>query len=174
MNYEPINNACWSSVEVRTETMLPLVAAFKNWREWDQQRIKQAVEQIAILTIKRIIAEIDYLPEKTRNLCRNVFDTTTALKAAQAAADIGVIEECARMKLGEAGAIREGKWAAYDAAWEASWSAAESAWGVKRVEEATSSAAKAAASAARVALAEKASPDNILRAACQLWIEAVR
>jgi membrane protein involved in colicin uptake len=172
MNYEPINNACWSSEEVKTETMLPLVAAFKDWRRWDQQRIKQTVEQIAILTVKRIIAEIDYLPEKTRNQCRNVFDTTTALEAAQAASDRGVIENCARMKRGEAGAIREAKWAAYDATWEASWSAAEAAWGVKRVEEATSSAAKAAANAARVAMAEKASPDNILRAACQLWIEA--
>ena len=113
MNYEPISDACWSSVEVRTEAMLPLIVAFKDWREWDQSHVKWTVEQIAIQTVKRIIAEMDYLPEKTRNQCRNVFNTTTALEAAQTAWDIGVIEDCARMKLGEAGAIWEAKWATY-------------------------------------------------------------
>ena len=152
--------------------MLPLIVVFKDWREWDQSRVKWTVEQIAILTVKRIIAEMDWLPEKTRNQCRNVFNTTTALEAAQAGWDRGVIEDCARMKLGEPSAIRVAKSAAYDAAGEASWSAAEAAWGAQRVGEATSSAAKAAANAARAAMAEKASPDNILRAACQLWIEA--
>jgi hypothetical protein len=172
MNYEPISGACWSSVEVKTEAIIPLIAAFKNWREWDQSHVKWTVEQIAILTVKRIIAEMDWLPEKTRNECRNVFNTTTALEAAQAAWDRSAIEDCARMKLGEAGAIREAKWAACDATQEASWSAAEAAWGAKRVEEATSSAAKAAASAARAAMSEKANSDNVLRAACQLWIES--
>jgi hypothetical protein len=172
MNYDPINDACWSSVEVRTEAMLPLIVAFKGWREWDQSHIKWTVEQIAIQTVKRIIAEMDFLPETARIQYRNVFNTTTALEAAQAAWDINVIEDCARMKLGEAGAIREAKWATYEAAQDASWAAAEAGWGAKRAEAVTWSAAKAAANAARAAMAQKANPDNILRAACQLWIEA--
>lgn len=172
MIYSPLSDACWSSTEVRTEAMLPLIAAFKDWREWDQSRVKWMVEQIAILTVKRIIAEMDYLPEKTRKKCRDVFNTKTALEAAQAACDLGVIEDCARMKPGEAGAIREAKWATYEATDSASWAAAEAGWGAKRAEVATSSAATAAANAARAAMAEKANPDNVLRAACQLWIEA--
>jgi hypothetical protein len=174
MNYEPINDACWSSVEVRNEAMSPLVAVLKDWQDWDQSHIKRTVEQIAIQTVKQIIAEMNYLPEKTRNQCRNVFNTTTALEAAQAAWNIEVIEDCARMKLGEASAIREAKWATYEAARDASWAAAEAGGGAKKAIEATSSAATAAASAARAAMAEKTSPDNILRIVCQLWIEAAR
>jgi hypothetical protein len=152
--------------------MLPLIAAFKDWREWDQSHIKGTVEHIAIQTVKLIIAEMDYLPGNTRNLCRNAFNTKTALETAQAAWDMDVIEDCARMKIGEAAAIREVKWATYEATREASWAAAEAGWGAKRVGEATSSAARAAACAAKAAMAEKANPDNVLRVACQLWIEA--
>ena len=171
MDYSPLNDACWSSVKVKTEAMLPLIVAFSGWQEWNQSHVKWTVEQIAILTVKRIIAEMDYLPEKIRIQCRNVFNKTTALAAAQAAWDIGAIEDCARMKLGEAGAIREAKWATYEAAKEASWAAAEAGWGAKRAKAATWLAARATANAAQAAMAEKANPDNVLRAACQLWVE---
>jgi hypothetical protein len=152
--------------------MLPLVAAFKDWRQWNQSHVKRTVEQIAIQTVKLIIAEMDYLPEEARNECRKVFNTTTALEAAQAACDIGVIEDCGRSKLGEAGAIREAKWATYEATKIASWAASEAGWGAKRVEAATWSAARAAAYAAKAAMAEKANPDHVLSTACQLWIKA--
>lgn len=170
--YGPLEGACWSSIEVKTEAMLSLIAAFKDWREWDQAHVKWTVEQIVILTVKRIIAEMDYLPETTRNLCRNVFNTATALEAAQATVDMGGIEECARMKVGETAMIREAKWATYEAAKNARWAAADAGWGAIRAEAATSGAAQAAAAAAQAAVAEKAHPDNILRVACQLWIEA--
>ena len=172
MNYSPLNDACWSSAEAKSEAMLPLIAAFKDWREWDQSHVKRTVEQIAIQTVKQIIAEMDYLPEPTRNQCRKVFNTTTALEAAQVAWDMGVIEDCARMTQGEAGAIREAKWATFEATKQASWAAAEAGWGAKRVEAATWSAAKVAAHAANAAMAEKANPDDVLRAACQLWVKA--
>jgi hypothetical protein len=172
MNYSPLNDACWSSAEVKTETMLPLITAFKHWREWEQSHVKRTVEQIAIKTVKLIIAELDYLPEQARNQCRKVYNTATALEAAQAAWDIEAIDNIAQMKFGESGAIREAKWPTLDATKEASWAAAEAGWGAKRAEAATSSAARAAAYAAKAAMAEKTTPDNVLRAACQLWIEA--
>ncbi len=171
-----LDQAAWGKIrEAKIATVAMFLEAEKqatHWQEWDQSHVKRTVEQIAILTIKRIIAEMDCLPEETRNQCRNVFNTETALEAAQAAYDLNVIEDCARMKPGEAGAMREAKWATYEAAKNASWAAAEAGWGAKRAEAATSSAATAAANAARAAMAEKANPDNILRAACQLWIEA--
>lgn len=156
---------------MKAHAMLPLVAAFKDWRQWNQSHVKRTVEQIAIQTVKLVIAEMDYLPEETRNQCRKVFNTTTALEAAQAAWDIGVIEDCARSKLGEASAIREAKWATYEATKIASWAAAEAGAGAKGV-GATWSAATAAAYAAKAAMAERANPDLVLATACQLWIEA--
>jgi len=172
MNFSPLNDACWSSIEVKTEAMLPLIAAYKDWREWDQSHVKETVEQIAIQTVRLILAELDYLPERTRTQCRNVFNTLTALEAAQAACDIGLIEDCARVKLGEADAIREAKWATYQATKEASWATAEAGWGAKGVERVTCLAASAAANAAKAATAEKTNPDKVLRAAVQLWIKA--
>src|ERR1035441_2211880 len=132
MDYSPLNDACWSSAEVKAQAMLPLIAAFKDWRQWNQSHLKRTVEQIVIHTVKLVIAEMDYLPEQTRSKCRKVFNTTTALEAAQAAWAIGVIEDCARSKLGEAGAIREAKWATYEATKIASWAASEAGWGGKR------------------------------------------
>jgi hypothetical protein len=142
--------------------MLPLIAALKDWKEWDQSHVIWTVEQIAIQTVKQIIAEMECLPENTRSQCRTVINTKTALEAAHAASDSA--SAVAEKKLSGLHAMR--------AASEASWAAAEAAWGTKRVGETTFSAAKAAAHAAQAAVAEKTSPDNILRAACQLWIKA--
>lgn len=171
MDYSPLNDACWSRIDAKAHAILPLIAAFKDWRQWNQSHVKRTVEQIVIHTVKLVIAEMDYLPEQTRSQCRKVFNTTTALEAAQAAWDIGVIEDCARSKLGEACAIREAKWATYEATKVASWAAAEAGAGAKGV-GATWSAATAAAYAAKAAMAQKANADIVLCAACQLWIEA--
>jgi hypothetical protein len=158
LDYSPLYDACWSNTEVRAEAMPPLATAFKDRQEWDQSHVTWTVEQIAIQTVRRIIAKMEYLPERTRMQCRNAFNTTTALGAAQAACDLGAIEDCARMKMGEPGAIREANWATYNAAKQASWAAAEAGWGPKRAGEVTRTAARAAACAARAAMADKANP----------------
>jgi hypothetical protein len=167
MNFSPLNDACWSSQESRTEALLPLVAAFKDWREWGQSHVKWTVEQITILTIKRIIAEMGCLPERARNQCRHVFNTTTALEAALAAQDSSLWELAPGIE-----GNREAKNAAYMATRRASEAAVFAGAGAKYFGNVTSDAADAAAYAAKAAMAEKANPDSVLRAACQLWIEA--
>jgi hypothetical protein len=173
MDYSPLYDACWSSPGVKSKAMLPLTAALKHWRTWDQPRIKRAVEQIAIHTVRQIIAEMDYLPDESRTKCRQAFDTKTALEAAQAACDLPAILECTVRKRGQHGPTGQAPCTATSqAAMEASWAAAEAGWGAKRAGEATGSAARAAVFAAEAALGAGRNPDHVLCTACTLWIEA--
>ncbi len=99
-----------------------------------------------------------FLPEKIQNQCRNAADLRAALEAAQEAGGITPIAESGHYSVAGLRAVER-----------ASWSAAEAAWGAKR---ATQQAAREAAWAAEAAAQDKANPDDVLRAACQLWIQA--
>jgi hypothetical protein len=165
--YGAIMDACWTSNTARQEAILPLIAAYRDCAAWPQDRLKKTVQTIAMLTVNRIIAEINY-PEELRNECRNATDLTAALKAAQEVASVPFLSESQRAFAGNYRAYL----AAQNAADRAGWSAAEAAWGTKRATQVAHEAASAAAHAADASALSNRNPDDVLRTACQLWLDA--
>ena len=88
--YAPIKDACWTSREASEAAMLPLITAYNDWSEWDDERLKNAAQIIATSTINRIIAEMNYLPEEIRHRCRTATDLTSALEAVQEGAQVTI------------------------------------------------------------------------------------
>jgi hypothetical protein len=161
--WRPLEDAKWSCNRAREEAMLPFRSIYNDLSTWPQQRLKGAVETIAILTIRRIFAEMKPLPEKIRNQCRNVSDVTAALEAAQEASAVSL-----------SGEIGQGKWELREAASQASSAAAEAGWGAIRAAWTLLELASTAAKAAVAAKILGASSDDVLRKACQIWIEAAK
>ncbi|SRR5439155_10980345 len=161
--WRSLEDAAWSSHAVREHSMLPLRIAYNDLSTWHPQRLKNAVETIAILTVRRIFAEMKPLPEKIRNQCRNV---TTQRQALEAASEI---ELSARES-------KEAHWRTRDtiarAADQMSWAAAEAGWGAIRAAWALAELASAGAKAADAASKWGADLDDVLRKVCQIWIEA--
>lgn len=161
--WRPLEDAKWSNSRNREEAMMPLRAVYNDLSTWPRQRLKSAVETISILTISRIFGEINSLPEEIRNQCRKATDTMAALAAVQEATTASL-----------RGEIGQGKWDLHEAASQASFAVADSGWGGIG---AAWSLLELAGTAAKVALfLEKtgASPDDVLRKVCQIWVEAAK
>jgi hypothetical protein len=161
--WRPLEDATWSSSQARENAMLPFRAIYNDLSTWPQRRLKCAVETIAILTVSRIFAEIKPLPEEIRDKCRKVTDTMAALEAAQEVSTVSL-----------SGGIGQGKWELREAASQASFAAAEAGWGAIRAAWTLLELARTAAKAAVAAKILGASSDDVLRKACQIWIEAAK
>ena len=62
----PLNDARWSSSEVRTQALLPLIAALSDWAQWSSTRQQQWAKIVSINTVKRVISELPYFPDNIR------------------------------------------------------------------------------------------------------------
>jgi hypothetical protein len=144
----PINDAMWSSNTVRTQAMLPMLAAISLWKDWTDHERQQFVSAVTIRTVREVIAMLSVLPEDIRQQCKAVKTLQDAWAAAEAAEAAG---EAAR-------AAAEAAWAAGTAAWEAAGTAAGTAAG-------------AAAGAAAEAAGEAEMADDMLAHVCIMWTE---
>jgi hypothetical protein len=167
--YTAITDACWTRSNAREEAMRPIIAAYSDWDIWGEERRKKTVKAIAILTVNRIIGEMEILPVQVRKQCRDANDLTAALAAAQDVGSLSLLEGNWRADDAEDYQLKR---AAQSAADRAALSSAEAAWGSKRATEAAHEAACAAAHVAEVALISKSNPDDVLRSACKLWMDA--
>jgi hypothetical protein len=153
-----LNDAPWSSDEVRTKHLLPVGVALYDWAEWSAERRQEFAKRVAEQTI-RVIVPMALRPAAKANP-KFAADLEAAAKLC---ADEGT-ESAA-----ESAAARSAESAAWSA-WSAARSAAESAesaeWSAAR------SAARSAESAAWSAESAAESADEPLIAICRIFVEA--
>jgi hypothetical protein len=163
--WKALEDAAWSSNAVKDEAMLALKTAYSDLKAWDAQRLRLAVEGIAIFTVKEILGAIEQLPKQVRDQCRSANNTKEALDATFAAQSATF--EC--MKSAAPGhpfwEIERVADQMGNAAMEASGGAIKAAWALHE-------SALAAAKAADAAKKCGAEPDDVLRRACRIWIAA--
>ena len=183
------------SPETRTRYFLPVLAAYDGSLDWPIQRKQRAAEQLALLTVQRIVSELPSLPESCRKRCR---ESRTLAEAAAAAAAASAEAQSASgpdarespasalwaAKAAKAASVALAKTAAESAASAAFVALAQRAMqeSAKSVKSAVLAAAEAARTAASAeAKAAKASPtmessqparDRVFRVACAAWLEA--
>jgi hypothetical protein len=141
-----INDARWSSNEIRTKHLLPVIVAYWGWKGWDETKKKAIINKVVIYTVNRIISELPHLKENSREQCRKA-KTIKEARAAAYAADAAAYAD----------------YAAYAAAANADYAAYAAAY-----------AAVADADAAADAAAADAAADVVLIKVCKLWIQAVK
>ena len=163
--WKPLEDAAWSSDAVRENEMLPLRIAYSDLSTWHRKQLKFAVEAIAIFSVREILASIERLPKEVRDQCRSVNTTKQALEAANKA--VSAAYECwHEAHPGES-------WhRIVKVADQMGYAAMEAAWGAMRAASALEESASAVAKAADAASTWGANPDEVLRQACAIWIEA--
>jgi hypothetical protein len=73
------------SDSIRTQVLLPLLAALSDWSVWAPARRQRWVAIVTIHTVNRIIAQLPELPEYIVEVCRQANTLTEAQAAAWAA-----------------------------------------------------------------------------------------
>jgi hypothetical protein len=164
--WKPLEDAAWSSEALREDVMLLLRIAYHDFDTWHPKRLESAVETVSILTVRRILAEIEWLPEEFREECRDAVTQHQAFEAANKAASawFSVRKESALPT--------ESGWDLEDALKQIAWAAAGAGWGAMRAAGTLKEFASAAAKLADAASGSGADPDDVLRKACQIWILA--
>lgn len=81
----PLNDAPWSSDALRTQHLVPVLAAFWHWEEWPETRRNAVMEQIALLTVQHLIANLPSISASIRMQCRAATTRAEAEAAAWAA-----------------------------------------------------------------------------------------
>ena len=183
------------SPEMRTQHLLPVLAAFDGSLDWPIQRKQRLAERLALLVVQRIVSALPGLPDSTRKLCReaaNLAEAAVAAANASAAAQTAAgaeLRESPASALWAAKAAKAASVALAKTAADAAASAATVALALRAMQESAKSvkaAVLAAAEAARTAAsaeakATKASPtaqssqparDRIFVLACALFVEA--
>src|SRR5262245_37706993 len=151
-----LNDASWSSDQIRTEQMIRLTVALSDWATWPNERERAWVDRVVVETVKQIIAELPKIPADLQAACRAVTtrsearDVSRRVRAqfADAAAAYAYAADAAAYAADAAAAAAAA--AAYAYAADAAAYAADAA---------AASAAYAAAAAADAAYAER---DRIL------------
>jgi hypothetical protein len=159
----PLNDARWSSDEVMTTAMIRLAMAYIGWSRWSVGRQRAVMSQVALETVRHLIAELPGLPADLRRQCQTAETLYDAADAARAVARAAGAADVARA----------------DAAWAAR-AAAVAADAARAAAVAARAAARAAAEAAAVVRGERLpdwdapdhAADHILQTAVQLWIDA--
>jgi hypothetical protein len=160
--WRPLEDAAWSSESVRGDAMLPLRNTYADLRTWDAERLRFAVEGIAVLYVNVIVAEMP-LPEEIRTQCGDAMNQPQALEAAQAATSAAY--EAAREP--HTGALETAR-----VADQMGWAVAEASWGPMRAAWTLTELASGAAKAAEAARKRGADSDDVLRQACRIWVTA--
>ena len=157
-----LSDAFGADDQMRTDHILPVIAALWEWREWSPSRQQQWVECVAIAIVREIVVTLPCLTESIRWQCREA----TTLQKAEAAADAA-----------EAAANHAEAWATSAAADAAAWavwttrSAGHTAAGVARATRAAGNAVARAAGAA-LAAGDAEARAKILSHACAMWVRA--
>ena len=81
-----INDARWSSDEVRTRTMLPMLASISRWAVWTATQKQAFVSAVAIRFVREVVSMLSSLPDSVRQACREVQTLDDAKAAAEAEA----------------------------------------------------------------------------------------
>jgi hypothetical protein len=160
--WRPLEDAAWSSESVREDSMSPLRNAYADLRTWNAERLRFAVEGIAILTVE-MLADVKPLPQEVRDQCRNLNTTMQALETANNA--VSATFECIK-----SAAPGHPFWDIERIADQMGTAAMEAGWGAIRAAWALEESATAAAKMAGAASKWGANPDHVLRQACRIWI----
>ena len=77
-----LNDGPWSSDQVRTAHLLPVMAAYWDWGTWTAARQLATIQRVAILTVHRLVATLPGLPDDVRAQCRAAHTLAQAESAA--------------------------------------------------------------------------------------------
>ena len=126
----PLNDGPWSSDQVRTAAVLPVLAALWDWPTWTSARRQAWTRDVVLHTVTEIVSRLPGLDAAVAQACREATDLKAAEKAAAAAA----AEAAAEAEWAAARAARAAVWAAAAAAARAAAEAARSAaWAADHV-----------------------------------------
>ena len=156
----PINDA-FTDNKVRTEFLLPVMAALWDWSFWSNEKKQRWITKVVIRTVQEIISELPKLSENIRYQCRNCNSLDEARAAANAARAAATYVDAAAATYFDAAAANAARAAARAAAYATAHAATYAAANAAH-------AADAAAHAAHAADANK-----ILIQVCKIWIESV-
>jgi hypothetical protein len=148
-----LNDAPWSTDELRTEHMLRLDEALRPWATANQNQRVNFVRRVAILTVNQVISALPYLSDEIRLKCRDAKDLDAASDAASYAASAASYAASA---------------ASY-AASAASYAASAASYAASAASYAASAASYAASAASDAA---SAASDEVMISTVNLWIEA--
>jgi len=170
----PLNDAPWSSDEVRTQAMLPLLVSLAWWADADEARRKRFTNAVALRTIREVlpIALRAAGLELSAVRCESAKD----LAEASAAVAVAVNAADAARAVADAVAYADAAYAVNDAAY-AAVNAADAARAAARAAAyvvAAANAARAATVAYAVAYAvvvAAAAADKVLTLTCLIWHE---
>jgi len=175
-NIQPINDSPWSSNEMRTRALVPLIASYWDWSEWTPEGRKTVMRRVVHEMIQHVIADLPGLTEEIRAQChhaKTLKDDGTATSAA--------VQALMTTKPAGWGSSTEGLAPGTGTATEeearlcaAEWTARKTEWAVHATsgEEAAFWIAKAAHSAA-ITQTSQSTTDHLLTHMCQIWIRAV-
>jgi hypothetical protein len=147
-----LNDAPWSSDEVRTKHLLPVGVALYDWAEWSEERRQEFAKRVAEQTIRVIVpmalrqaakanpkfaADLEAAAKlcadegtesAARSAARSAQSAQSAAQSAARSAARSAESAAARSAESAASAASAAAWsAAWSAEWSAEWSAAESA-----------------------------------------------
>jgi len=164
-NIQPINDSPWSSNDMRTRALVPLLASYWDWSEWTPEGRKTVIRRVVHEMIQHVIADLPGVTEEVRAQCRH----TKTLKddGAAASASVQALMTTKPAGWGSSATEEEARLCA------AEWAARKTEWAVHAAsgEEAAFWIAKAAHSAAITQTSQNAT-DHLLTRICQIWIRA--
>ena len=83
----PLNDGPWSSNEVRTAALLPVMAALWQWSTWTSKQRQQWTTSVVLDTVREIVSQLPGLPLTLRKDCQAITTLSGAAQAAVAAAE---------------------------------------------------------------------------------------
>jgi len=115
------------SDEVRTECLLPVIAAYDGSLDWPERRQRAVVDRLVVLLVQRIVAELPRLDDRVREQCRGV-KTRAQTRDAAAYADADAAAAAAYAAAAAADAAAAAAYAAAAAARERVFRTACQVW----------------------------------------------
>ena len=77
-----LNDARWSSDEVRTKALLPFISALSDWSSWSKARQQRWATLVAVRTVNRVVANLPRVSKELQNLCQKAATLVEAKEAA--------------------------------------------------------------------------------------------
>ena len=161
----PLND-CEVDDATRTAGMLPVLVAYDGCRRWPPKRQAAVAARLAVLTVRRLVAELPGLPPEIARRCR----AAETVVEARGAADAGACAIASHWDIADADA--DAKHAAFVAAGAVF---RDDAVAAQQAFRAAAAAFRAAGAPAAIAGARDAGADprkRVFAAACELSLEA--
>ncbi len=174
--------------DIRTQHLLPVIAAYAGSLDWPIERQKEVVSKIVIGTVNRIISQLPSIGKTAKNLCLQAITLSTltvavhavhAYDAAAAAAYDAAAAASYAVHTATAYAVHAAAATAYAvhnaeaAAYAVHAAAAAEAAEAAAAAAAAYAAAEAAAYAVHAAAAAEAARISVFTTACEVWLNAV-